>query len=669
MAMAGQERLMGERRQGWRRDDRQHYGIDAWEREAEQPKINDYALIGDCHGAALVSSMGSIDWSTLLRFHDDPDFFRLLDSRGGFWDIVVEDVQRVSRGYIANTNILETCFETGSGTLVVTDFMPVGRTRTASTHDYVSLNAPGWLVRRFSCTAGSVDFTTRFRPNGANFSIEPLKLKREDGCICAPGGLSLYCRGEVTLGEQGALIRYSLREGDLESCVLTRIAPLSDPIERCEYLYRVTRAFWTEWSEYRRYRGPHDEAVNRSALTLKLLTYAPTGAMVAAPTTSLPESIGGERNWDYRFSWVRDSTFALFALSVLGYSGEGHRFSNFLRRRCLREGSTLRIMYSVDGEPFLPERAIDHLEGYRGSSPVRVGNEASEQRQLDVFGEVLDWAELRVALGSKLSKDEKALLVGIAGHVCRTWHLPDQGLWEIRADPRNFVHGKAMAWVALDRAARLLGDREPWRKTRAQILEAITQEGCRGDPPYLTQAFGSSRTDAALLQIPLLGLPLPKALVSETVHRIEAELQAGDFLYRYTTEDGLSGGEGAFLSTSFWLVEALLLIGREDDAEALFERLLGHANDVGLFAEEIDPVNGNFLGNFPQAFTHLALISSASLLQLYRTKGRRALEGTNADRAKRLAGATEGTRALLHALLRNRSVRLRSSRKSVLALT
>jgi alpha,alpha-trehalase len=640
-----------------------------WAREEMQPPIKDYALIGDCHGAALVSRSGSIDWSTLLRFHDDPDFFRLLDSRGGFWDVIVQDLQRVSRSYIENTNILETHFEAAGGVLVVTDFMPVGRTRTASTHDYVTLNAPGWLVRRFECVAGKVAFTTRFRPNGANFSTRPLKMKQDEGCICAPGGLALYCRGSVDISDDGALIDYTLSEGDRENCVLTRVAPLFDPIERGEELYQVTLAFWKEWSEYRRYRGPYDQAVARSALALKLLTYAPTGAMIAAPTTSLPEAIGGERNWDYRFSWVRDSTFALYALSVLGYSGEGHRFSHFLRRRCLREGSTLRIMYSVDGEPFLPEREIEDLRGYRGSRPVRVGNDASEQRQLDVFGEVLDWADLRVAMGSKLSRDEKGLLAGIADHVCRTWRQPDHGLWEMRSEPRNFVHGKAMAWVALDRAGRLLGDRELWRKSRAAIIEAIMEDGCRGDPPYLTQSFDTDRTDAALFQIPLLGLPLPDTVVSQTVRRIEDELRVGDFVYRYKVADGLEGREGAFLSTSFWLVEALLMVGRDGEANDLFERLLEHANDVGLFSEEIDSANGDFLGNFPQAFTHLALISSASLLQLHRTKGRKALRGTNADRARRLAGATEGAKALAHALIRNKSIRLRSSRKSVLALT
>jgi GH15 family glucan-1,4-alpha-glucosidase len=254
-------------------------------------------------------------------------------------------------------------------------------------------------------------------------------------------------------------------------------------------------------------------------------------------------------------------------------------------------------------------------------------------------------------------------------YVCRSWQQPDQGIWEIRSGPQDFVHGKAMAWVALDRASRVLGDREIWRKNRGLIMDALREQGCSGDPPYLTQSFGSKITDAALLQIPLLRLPLPASLLSETVKRVEADPRVGDFVFRYKAEDGLEGEEGAFLITSFWLVEALLVVGRHEEARALFENLLSHANDVGLYAEEIDPKTGDFLGNFPQAFTHLALISSASLFNLYQAKGKGGLRGSNADRAKRLVGATQGTKALLHALLRNRGVRLRSSQASVLELS
>jgi GH15 family glucan-1,4-alpha-glucosidase len=632
--------------------------------------IRDYALVGDCHGAALISSEGSVDWCALLRFDGDPVFFRLLDAaRGGSWTVAPEGVVRTSRAYRPRTNILVTRFETRSGVLEVADFMPVGRKRTAGVHDYVTLNAPGWLVRRFSCVAGWVRLVTRFCPREEGFRLEPPAITLCEGRVACEGGLSLWHGGEAAREEDGVTIRLDLREGETESCVMTRIPPLVDPRAHCDDLLATTEAFWREWTEYSRYRGPYAEAVERSALALKLLTYAPTGAIVAAATTSLPEEIGGGRNWDYRFSWIRDATFALFSLSVLGYSGEGRRFSEFLTRRCLREGAQLRIMYSIEGEPFLPEQVLDHLEGYRGSRPVRTGNGAAEQRQLDVFGEILDWAELRANLGARLTADEKGLLKGIADHVCATWRVPDQGLWEARSEPREYVQGKAMAWVTLDRAARLLGDRDLWRKTREAIVAAILREGTAGDPPFLAQAFGVHHPDAALLQIPLLGLPLDGDLLDRTVRRVEEELRSGDFVYRYRGADGVEGEEGAFFITSFWLVEALLVTGRAEEAQRLFERLLEETNDVGLYAEEIDPASREFLGNFPQAFTHLALISSAALLHLHEIGGRRAIEGTNTDRARRLVGATEGTRALLYALIRNRGVRLLSSKKSVLALT
>ncbi len=633
-----------------------------------QPPIRDYALIGDCHGAALVSRQGSIDWCTLLRFDADPVFFRLLDKGGGAWDICVEGMVSTSREYLPRTNILRTRFETESGTLDVIDFMPVGRARSASVHDYVTLNAPGWLVRRLECVAGTVRVTSRLAPRAADFSVDPPDIKVEnDGFLCN-GGTKLWCTGNLRLESGTAVTEFDLCEGDRQSMVLTAMEALGDPREQSDALFEATKSYWTEWTEYSRYQGPYAAAVGRSALALKLLTYAPTGALVAAPTTSLPEEIGGERNWDYRFCWMRDTTYALFALSVLGYSGEGRRFTEFLTRNCLREGSVMRIMYGLDGEPFLRERTLDHLSGYHQSRPVRVGNEAAGQRQLDVFGEVLDWAELRACLGERFDAGEKALFISVADHVCRIWQEPDQGLWEMRGGSRHFTQGKIMAWVTLDRAARLFGDRPVWRENRDAILRAVENEGCAGNPGYLAQSFGADSTDASLLQVPLLGIPLDDALIERTIRKIEADLKKDDFVYRYRGDDGLSGGEGAFMITSFWFVEALLIMGRGDEARALFERLLGHANDVGLYSEEIDPASGAFLGNFPQAFTHLALISSAQLLSLYERDGREALRGTNADRARRLIGSTQGWRGLAYALIRNRKFRLFSSRRSVLRI-
>jgi len=631
-----------------------------------QPPIADYALIGDCHGSALVSSTGSIDWCCMRRFDADPVFFRILDAgRGGFWDVMPEDVIETSRQYLACTNILCTSFTTRTGRLVVTDFMPVGRGRDARAHDYALLNAPGWLVRRFEVVEGHVAFTTRIRPRGPSFELAPLPL-RQAGDVIRAHGFSLWCAGRVTLGEDGADISLELAAGEVETAVLAQIEPVVDPRPYGDHLFRITRRFWEEWTEYRRYRGIYDSDVMRSALALKLLTYAPSGAIVAAPTTSLPEEIGGERNWDYRYCWLRDSSFTLYAFGVLGYAGEAKSFAEFLTRRCLREGETPYIMYSIEGEPFLPEKLLDHLAGYAGSRPVRVGNGAFDQMQLDVHGEVLDWALLRRTLGGRIGRDEAGALRAAADHVCRIWRQPDQGLWETRGGARDYTHGKAMAWVALDRARRLFGERDHWRREQDAILAAIMNEAVTGDPPYLAQAFGGHETDAALLQIPLLGLPIPREILRETVRRVEEELRDGDLVYRYRYEDGLSGGEGAFLITSFWLVDAMLMLDRVEEARALFERLCARANDVGLYAEEVDVRSGAFLGNFPQAFTHLALISSATLLHLHQIAGAKGLEGTHADRARRLVGAAEGRKALFYALWRNRSVRLFSSRKSVL---
>ncbi|MBS1302942.1 glycoside hydrolase family 15 protein [Loktanella sp. SALINAS62] len=639
------------------------------EQERQRP-IEDYALIGDCHGAALVSSAGSIDWCTPLRFDADPIFFGLLDAdSGGRWSVEPKGVIRISRGYIKRTNILRTQFETETGTLELIDFMPVGRTRTAKVHDYVTLNAPGWVVRRMRCTSGHVDLTVRFCPRGSAFSTEPLDLELKDGRIDCANGTTLWCDGEAQLEQDGASVRVVLQNGEIQTSVMTSVPPLMDPRDQSDLLYDVTHAYWTEWCEYSRYIGPYHDVVLRSALALKLLTYAPTGAIVAAPTTSLPEKIGGQRNWDYRFCWVRDATFALFSLSVLGYSAEASRFSDFLSRFCLREGSTLRIMYGIDGKPFLDEKCLSHLSGYRDSRPVRVGNEAADQRQLDIFGELLDWADLRAALGSRLNADDRALMCAVADHVCKTWQIPDHGIWEMRTEPRHFTQGKAMAWVTLDRAIRLFGDKPHWRENRDLILQEMIDKGCTGNPPHLVQSYGAKTMDAALLQIPLLGLPLSPELLERTVKEVERELRADDLVDRYRGTDGLDGDEGAFFITSFWLVEALLLVGRAEEASDLFEQLLSRANDVGLYAEEVDRKTGAFLGNFPQAFTHLSLISSASLLQLYHNKGAGALKGTNADRATRIVGATEGFKALVFSLIRNRKIRLKSSRKSVLSLT
>ena len=633
--------------------------------------IADYALIGDCHGSALVARDGSIDWAALHRFDADPVFCRLLDAgRGGYWSIRPTSEYTSTRAYLPGTNILRTVFETAAGSVAVTDFMPVGRKLDAGTNDYVHLSAPAWIVRRIEGLRGSVELGIEYRP-AQDFARTAVALCLDPdaatGVITAGDGLpSLYGEADFTLVGDLATATVSLRQGERRDFVLadSRVEGES-PGDRVDEFFQATRAFWEEWIGYCRYRGPHAEMVKRSALALKLMTFAPTGAIVAAPTTSLPETLGGTRNWDYRFCWVRDASFALYALSVLGYSGEAQCFHDFLLGACAFTLPHVRPLYGIDGELRVDEMTLDHLEGYAGSAPVRAGNGASMQQQMDAYGQVLDLALMYEALGGDLHEQYRRLLSAVAGFSAAHWQEPDQGIWEMRGAPRHHVHSKLMSWVAIDRAGRLLG--EQWHAEARKIAADIIARGGPGDGEGLRQAYDGG-TDAAVLLAPMLGFPLDHDALERTIARVSETLGRGDAVARYSGEDGLDGTEGAFLVCSSWLIDAKLAAGRIDDARARLERLLGCANDVGLYAEEIDPANGAFLGNFPQALTHLGLIGNLVNLRLAERGGPAALRGSYADRARRAVIATFGWRGVLAAIWQShRPGRLWSSRRSKLA--
>lgn len=612
---------------------------------AYQP-IREYALIGDCHGSALVARNGSIDWCCLGRFDAEPVLWRILDAtKGAAFEISSAEGAAVERAYLPDTNILRTVLASPGGRCSVTDFMPVGRMPDAAPNDYVSLAAPGWVVRIVEGLEGLSRVRVRYRQAAVPFG--------ESGPLDAPVHRELPFQHVLYTGDRptqaipsmDALME--LGAGDRRVFVLAPAsAATSAPAAQAHRLLEITTAFWQEWCGRCCYEGPYGGAVRRSALVLKALSYAPSGAIVAAPTTSLPEDPKGVRNWDYRYSWLRDSSFVLQAFAALGYSGEARGFCEFLRLCCVRTLPGLQILYGIEGETEVAERELAHLDGYDGARPVRVGNGAYRQRQVDIYGELADWALIFHQLGEPIDATLEAMLRGIADHVAVHWHEPDQGIWEMRGEPRHHVHGKVMAWVALDRALRLLGENASWLKARSELMEAIVAHGIDRERGHLVQAFELHDLDAALLLIPLLATPLERTVLERTVAAVEERLRAGDYVHRYLTSDGLPGSEGAFLICSFWLVDALLMLDRATEARELFERLLAKANDLGLFSEEIDPVTNSFLGNFPQAFTHLAVVNSAIHLQLHESGGPAALAGTHADRAKRASSRAGEPRTL-----------------------
>ncbi|MBC7944533.1 MAG: glycoside hydrolase family 15 protein [Burkholderiales bacterium] len=626
--------------------------------------IADYAAIGDCHGGALVSSDGRIDWCCLHRFDDDPIFCRLLDdSKGGFLSLQPLANFETTRAYLDGTNILRTEFRTTSGRVTVTDFMPVGRTPDARPHDYVSLNAPNWLVRKIEGLEGEVEIESVYRPSVA-FAKRSAQLAATEGAILVKDGPALYSDMPFAITGDRAKATVKLSAGAVRFIVVAA-KPAAVTHERIEELLAITTAFWREWLWYCRYDGPYAEAVKRSALALKLLTYAPTGATVAALTTSLPEQLGGERNWDYRYCWIRDASLMLYALAGLGYASEATQFYNFIGTASSQSFSDLQVLYGIGHESEVEEQRLDYLDGYARSRPVRCGNGASDQRQTDLYAYVMEGVLTFKTLGGKIADKERKMFGKLMEFMEHCWAEPDQGIWEIRAAPRHFVHSKATCWAAVDRAIRLFGEQDDWVALRGRILNETLAKGRGADGDHFCQTFSGDASDASLLLLPAMGFPADERILRRTLEAVETELRKDEFVWRYLSEDGLGGSEAPFLACSFWLVDALLFANRQGDAQALFETLLARANDVGLYAEQMDEKSGAFLGNFPQALTHLGLIGSAVNLELFAKGGVDALRGAYADRAKRYVGATIGWRGMLAALRRHPlKIKFLSSRRS-----
>jgi GH15 family glucan-1,4-alpha-glucosidase len=579
-------------------------------------RIEDYALVGDLQTAALVERGGSIDWLCFPRFDSGACFAALLGGPdNGRWLLAPVDGGTTSRRYLHDTLVLETTWETDTGTARVLDFMPPrGR-------------APD-IVRIVEGVRGSVRMRSELTIRFDYGHVVPW-VRRVDGTRVAVAGPDALClrTPATTRGEEMRTIsELQVDEGERVPFVLTWFPshePLPDEIDP-ERALAETESFWRDWNAERDLPLPPEwaETVTRSLTVLKALTYAPTGGIVAAPTTSLPERPGGVRNWDYRFCWLRDATLTLLALLTAGHTSEADAWRNWLLRAVAGDPADLQIMYGVAGERQLAERELDWLAGYEGARPVRVGNAASEQVQIDVYGEVMDALyQARVHVLDP-QPEAWAIQTALLEHLEEIWRDPDDGIWEIRGERRHFVHSKAMAWVAFDRAVRsveeqgLEGPVDRWRAVRDEIQAQVCARGYDETLGSFTQSYGSHELDASLLLLPLVGfLPVSDPRMRGTIEAVERELLQDGLVLRYRTResgvDGLPAGEGVFLPCSFWLADCYELLGRHEDAHALLDRLLGLANDVGLLAEEYDPVAKRLLGNFPQAFTHLALVNTA----------------------------------------------------------
>jgi GH15 family glucan-1,4-alpha-glucosidase len=580
--------------------------------------IEDYAVLGDLQTAALVGRNGSIDWMCLPRFDSPACFAALLDDeQAGYWSVApAAGGNCTRRRYLPGTMVLESTWRTPEGTICVLDFMPPRGVEPDVVRIVVGID-------------GAVPVRGVLRLRFADGQVRPWVRHGKAGMSAVAGPDAAYLHTPVPVRGQAwsSVSEFTVRAGDRVPLVLTWTESHLPPPEAIdpEDALQATIGFWEEWSGRCRVGGPYQEAVKRSLITLKGLTYAPTGGIVAAATTSLPEHIGGSRNWDYRFCWLRDAAGTLQSLLAAGYTAEAAAWRDWLLRAVAGDPSKLQIMYGIDGRRRLPETELTWLAGYEGSRPVRSGNAAADQLQLDVWGEVLDALALGRNAGLEVADEAWNLQVALMEHLEGVWQQPDNGLWEVRGPRRHFTHSKIMAWVAADRmvaavrCSGLPGPADRWAALRDSIHAEILERGFDSQRQTFTQSYGGRELDASLLLVPRVGfLGHDDPRVAGTVDAIQRDLTEDGFVLRYRTEtadDGLPAGEGVFLACSFWLVDALAGLGRRGEAVDLFERLLALRNDVGLLSEEWDPRDRRQLGNTPQAFSHFPLVLSALTLQ------------------------------------------------------
>ena len=588
--------------------------------------IADYALLSDCHSAALVSKDGSVDWLCFPRFDSPSVFGRILDQDAGYWRIRPVGPVRLRRRYRERTLVLETELVTPTGRAVLVEAMATGPNPEG--HE-LGGGAPRALLRVITGHEGSVPFELVYAPRLEYGLLHPVLLP-EDGGVRARGGadrLVLSSSVPLEVRDEAVTAAFDLRAGDRAAFSLQHRAsweprPALWTGEEIQAALEETAAAWRDWSaSHQGYEGPWRDLVNHSGTVLQALTFQPTGAIVAAPTTSLPEEVGGERNWDYRYSWVRDASLTLEALWVTACPDEARDFFEWMTFTVadeVRLGKPFQIMFGVGGEHDLSERELGHLSGWRDSRPVRVGNGAWNQRQLDVYGELLSAAHRLQERVEEFDPPTRRLFRDLADAAAARWRGPDHGIWEVRGKPRDFLHSKLMCWLALDCGVALrpvleMGDAEAWARVRDEIRATILERGWSEEAGAFTQSFGSTALDASTLLMAIVGfLPASDPRMRATIEAIDRGLtDERGLVYRYRSEDGLAGEEGTFLLCTFWLAEAWALAGEVGRAREVFQRAVGHANDVGLLAEEVDPTTGELLGNFPQAFSHVGLVNAA----------------------------------------------------------